>query len=76
MRVLVLLATLLLAGCCSEQTRVVEIEYEPFGPGTEDFDIVLLDSYRDTGWDCFTDGSLRDGSGAVIGERWVCTKCE
>lgn len=77
MRVLVLALAIALGGCCTERTATVEIEYEPFGPGTQDeFGLLDLEMRRNNGWACASDGAIRNAFGATIGERWVCTKCE
>lgn len=62
-----LVAVLLLTGCssifgsdCEEETRVVEVG----GPFAETGQRTL-ERYRESGWDCRSDG----------GDRYVCTGC-
>lgn len=76
MRRLVMMAVLVMAGCsnpfCSEDRRVVEVTRDPILRGLEQHQ---LDTYRRQGYDCRSDGSVRDGFGRSVGTRYVCTKC-
>jgi len=77
MRALIVLVVLL-AGCrspfgCDEKTRVVEVEYS--GPFTKSQQ-AILDRYRDQGWECASDGAIRDAFGRTIGTRYACTICD
>src|SRR5690606_35687228 len=72
-----LLLPLALFGCgildpCDEEERVVEVEYGDLYELTK----LALDNYRKAGWDCRSDGTIRDGFGRAIGTRYVCTRCE
>lgn len=79
---LVSLALLLLApsGCsnpfgCDDRTQVIDIEYDAYGPGTEDLNTLALKWALEGGWTC-EESPLRNGAGEVIGERHVCTICD
>ena len=58
---------------CQEQTRVVEVQW---GSITESMDRLRLSQLRDAGWDCRSDGSIRNAFGNTVGRRYVCTTCE
>lgn len=64
------------SGCsllCSQERQVVETE---FGSIFYDLQRARLDTYRRQGFDCRSDGSIRDAFGRSIGTRYVCTKCD
>lgn len=75
MRYLIPCLALALGACCSDETRTITIEYEPYGPGTTDLRTVELEWLRDDGWACHLQDTLQDSSGEAVGERWSCTKC-
>jgi hypothetical protein len=69
---------LLLCACgitgpdCTEKRQVVEVMHD----WTQEASERILAIYVDDGWDCRTDGAIRDASGATIGTRWVCSRCD
>jgi len=71
----IILACTLLAGACSnddcmDDRRVVEVS-----GGTRELSEALLQLYRNEGYNCRSEGSIRDAFGRVIGTRYVCAKC-
>jgi len=74
----VLLALLLSAcsdifGGCKEDGAVVELVY---GSITYDLNAIFLENYRKRGWDCRSDGAIRNAFGQEIGTRYVCRGCD
>ena len=74
MRPIILACALLASACsnddCMDDRRVVEVS-----GGTSGLGEVLLQQYRNDGYDCRSEGSIRDAFGRTIGTRYVCTKC-
>lgn len=73
----VILSTLILGGCdsifgCDEKVEIQEVSYGIW----YEFDLGMLERMRETGWDCRSDGAIRNGAGDEIGQRYRCTKCD
>lgn len=64
---------LLLSACdCSERRTTHEVMYD----ATEQVSRQILQDLRNGGWSCNQDGFIRNGTGATIGERYSCTRCD
>lgn len=60
------------AGCgCEKDRQVLEVMYDETYDLYQDF----LQAYKDRGYRCTDDGTIRDAFGHALGTRYVCTGC-
>ena len=57
---------------CENKTQIVEAE---FASPTYDSSLQIVEEFKRQGYTCPFE-SIRNGSGAAIGTKYTCTKCD